>query len=83
MQTQPHAAGIVGPRGSGQESFDALEDSLAQDRRMLRRNSGRIIGVDYATFSFPAHTRVASRPKSPAPAVATLFGLPATLRAET
>jgi len=37
----------------------------------------------YATFSFPAHTRVASGPESPAPAVATLSGPPATLRAET
>ena len=35
------------------------------------------------TLPFPAHPRVASRPKSPAPAVATLFGLPATLRAGT
>ncbi len=33
------------------------------------------------TLPFPAHPRVASRPKSPAPAVATLCGLPATLRA--
>jgi hypothetical protein len=32
---------------------------------------------------FQAHPRVASRPKSPAPIVATLFGLPATLRAGT
>jgi hypothetical protein len=37
----------------------------------------------YATFSFPAHTRVASGPESPAPAVATLSGPPATLRAGT
>ena len=37
----------------------------------------------YATFSFPAHTRVASGPESPAPAVATLSVPPATLRAET
>ncbi len=35
------------------------------------------------TLPFPAHPRVAFRPKSPAPAVATLFGLPATLRAGT
>ena len=35
------------------------------------------------TLPFPAHPRVASRPKSPARALATLFGLPATLRAGT
>ena len=35
------------------------------------------------TLPFQAHPRVASRPKSPAPFVATLFGLPATLRAGT
>jgi hypothetical protein len=53
------------------------------DRRTLRRNSGRIIYENYATFSFPAHTRVASGPESPAPAVATLSVPPATLRAGT
>ena len=35
------------------------------------------------TLPFLAHPRVASRPKSPARARATLFGLPATLRAGT
>ena len=50
-----------------------------RDRRTLRRNSGRIMYEHYATFSFPAHTRVASRPKSPALAIATLFDPPATL----
>ena len=35
------------------------------------------------TLPFPAHPRVASRPKSPARARATLFDLPATLRAGT
>jgi len=34
-------------------------------------------------WAFPAHTRMASSPQSPAPAVATLCGPPATLRAET
>ena len=77
----PHTTVIVGPRGSGQECRAELRPT--RHRRMLCRSSGRIIGVDYATFPFPAHTRVASRSKSPAPAVATLFGLPATLRAET
>ncbi len=45
------------------------------------RRRGPRLGVH--TLPFQAHPRVASRPKSPAPAVATLFGLPATLRAGT
>ena len=57
--------------------------SRTPDRRTLRRRSGRIMYEHYATFSFPAHTRVASRPKSPARILTTLFDLPATLRAET
>lgn len=55
----------------------------AQGRSTLRRNTGRIIDVDYATLTFPAHTRIASSPESPARALATLSGLPATLRAWT
>ena len=57
--------------------------STAPDRRTLRRHTGRIIYVNYATFSFPVHTRVASRPKNPARILTTFFGPPATLRAET
>ncbi len=64
MRTPPHATSIAVPRGSGQESSFA---KASADRRTLRRHTGRIIGDDYATFSFPAHTRVASRPKSPEP----------------
>lgn len=45
------------------------------------RRRGPRLGVH--TLPFQAHPRVASRPKSPAPIVATLFGLPATLRAGT
>jgi hypothetical protein len=49
--------------------------------RVMRPFTPRGRGVH--TLPFQAHPRVASRPKSPAPAVATLFGLPATLRAGT
>ena len=45
------------------------------------RRRGPRLGVH--TLPFQAHPRVASRPKSPVRALATLFGLPATLRAET
>ena len=84
MQRPPTTAVIAGPRGSGQESGTMLRiRSTVRDRRTLRRHTGRIIYENYATFSFPAHTRVASRPKSPARILTTLFGPPATLRAET
>ena len=49
--------------------------------RVMRSFTPRGRGVH--TLPFQAHPRVASRPKSPAPAVATLFGLPATLRVGT
>ena len=65
------------PRGAAPSSFAALADSLAQDRATSHN------GARYTTLPFQAQPRVASRPKSPAPIVATLFGLPATLRAGT
>ena len=40
---------------------------MRQALRAYRTGEHRIIGVDYATFSFPAHTRVASGPESPGP----------------
>ena len=49
--------------------------------RVMRPFTPRGRGVH--TLPFQAHPRVASRPKSPARALATLFGLPATLRAGT
>ena len=65
------------PRGAAPSSFAALADSLAQDRATSHN------GARYTTLPFQAQPRVASRPKSPARALATLFGLPATLRAGT
>ena len=81
MRAPPHSGSLGKPCGSALEC--RVELRPARHRRTLRRNTGRIRYVSYATFSFPTHTRMASMPKSPAPAVATLFGLPATLRAWT
>ncbi len=67
---RPPPRASPGRAGAGRNAGQTMR---ARHRRTLRRNTGRIIYVNYATFSFPAHTRVAPGKKSPAPAVATLF----------
>ena len=77
----------AGPRrnvGSIPPSEDSRRDRPDTGQRRITARVMRSFGRRLPhTLPFPAHPRVASRPKSPAPAVATLFGLPATLRAGT
>jgi hypothetical protein len=65
---------------TGQRRITARVMRSFTPRHGPRRRSPRL-GVH--TLPFQAHPRVASKPKSPARALATLFGLPATLRAGT
>lgn len=68
---------------SAAEAMEGRAGSHPPSLKLRRTDQHRITDVCYTTLILPAHTRVASRPKSPAPAVATLFDHPATTRAET
>ena len=51
---RPTPRALPGRAGAGRNAGHTTRD---RHRRTLRRNSGRIMYVHYATFSFPAHTR--------------------------